>query len=103
MLSKETRESGAVVACPLDRPHPSSRRVPVCETQRLRVTAGLSPDRPLRDYRSAGRCHDRQHVLIAVSVDADHVIQFVCKHPDRSSLRRVRYAGLEQGNRAAGL
>jgi hypothetical protein len=42
-------------------------------------------------------------VLIAMGVDTYDVIQLVCKHPDRSSVRRVRYAGLEQGNRAAGL
>ena len=78
-------------------------RVPFGETQRLRVTASFNPDRSLRDRRSGWRSHDREHVLIAVRVDTNHVIQFVCKHPDRSSTRTVRYAGLEQGNRAAGL
>jgi hypothetical protein len=36
-------------------------------------------------------------VLIAMGIDTDDVIQFVCKHPDRSSVRRVGNAGLEQG------
>jgi hypothetical protein len=44
-------------------------------------------------------------VLVAVRVDTDPpVVHLLCKHPDRSSVhRRVPYAGLEQGNRAAGL
>jgi hypothetical protein len=35
-----------------------------------------------------------------MSVDADQVIQLVCEHPTDPPTRRVRYAGLEQGNRA---
>ena len=26
-------------------------------------------------------CLDREHVLIPMRVDADHVIQLICKHP----------------------
>jgi hypothetical protein len=34
----------------------------------------------------AGRCHhDRNNVLVAVGIDAEHVVQFVCKHQTRSS------------------
>jgi hypothetical protein len=50
-----------------------------------------------------GRLPGTRDVLIAMGIDTDDVIQFVCKHSDRSSVRRVRYAGLEHGNRAAGL
>jgi hypothetical protein len=58
----------------------------------------------LRDDRTRWRDDDREHMLVAVRVDTDHVVHLLCKHHDRSSVhRRVRNAGLEQGNRAAGL
>jgi hypothetical protein len=49
------------------------------------------------------RVDDRDRVLVAMGVDADHVVQLVCEHPTDPPTRRVRYAGLEQGNRVAGL
>jgi hypothetical protein len=35
-----------------------------------------------RDHGACHRGDDREHMLIAASVDADHVVHFVCKHPD---------------------
>ena len=46
---------------------------------------------PVRGRRRPGddgacRCrHDREHVLIAMRVDTNHVVQLVCKHQTRSS------------------
>jgi hypothetical protein len=98
-----TDKPGAVVAGALDRPKSTSGRVPVCEADGVRVAACAGGRRRLRDHRAGVRVHDRDRVLVAMGVDADHVVQLVCKHPTDPPTRRVRYAGLEQGNRAAGL
>jgi hypothetical protein len=35
----------------------------------------------LRDHLVRRRDNDDEHVLIPMRVDADHVIQLICKHP----------------------
>jgi hypothetical protein len=73
-------EAGAVMACSLNRPDTPAARVLVGEAQRLRVAVPAGRDRLLRD-NSTRRCgNDREHVLIAVCVDADDVVHLVCKH-----------------------
>jgi hypothetical protein len=37
-------------------------------------------DRALGDDSARRRGDHRQHVFVAVPVDADHVVQLVCKH-----------------------
>jgi hypothetical protein len=87
-----------------DRPDTRAAHISTRHTQRLSVPARVCCNQTLRDHRTRWRGNDRQRVLVAVSVDTDHVVHQLCKHPDRSSVhRRVRCAGLEQGNRAAGL
>ena len=68
----------------LDRPESSSGRVPVCEADGLRVAAGVGRRR-LRDHRPRACLDDRERVLVAMGVDADHVVHLLCKHLDRSS------------------
>jgi hypothetical protein len=97
-------EAGAVVAGTLDRPNTHAMRIPLADADRLAIPLHLCRDRVLRDERTCCRDYDREHMFVAVRVDTDHVVHLLCKHPDRSSVhRRVRNAGLEQGNRAAGL
>jgi hypothetical protein len=69
------------MACSFDGPDPSAARVLIGEPQRLRVTAATRRDRALRDNRTRWRNHNREHMLIAVRVDTDHVIHLICKHP----------------------
>ncbi len=73
-------EGGAVMAGALNRPDPSAARVGIRETQRLRVAASVRSDRPPSDNRTRRCDNDREHVLIPMRVDADHVIQLICKH-----------------------
>lgn len=94
---------GAVVAGALDRPESIAGRVPVCEADSVRIAARAGGCRRLRNHRAGTRVDDRDRVLVAMGVDADHVVELVCEHPTDPPTRRVRYAGLEQGNRAAGL
>jgi hypothetical protein len=42
----------------------------------------------MHDHRAGLRVDDRDRVLVAMSVDADHVVPLLCKHPDRARLLR---------------
>ena len=53
----------------------------VRDAKRLRVAACVRSDRPPSDDRTRRRDNNREHVLIPMCVDADHVIQLICKHP----------------------
>ena len=86
-LAEVAREAGAIVPGALDSPGANAARVPLRETERLAVAACARSDDCLRQYRPRRRTNDRERVLIAVRIDADHVIHPVCKHPDRSSVR----------------
>lgn len=98
-----TDKPGAVVASALDRPESISGRVPICEADGVLVAACAGGRRCLRDHRAGVRVDDCDRMLVAMGIDADHLVQLVCEHPTDPPTRRVRYAGLEQGNRAAGL
>ena len=82
---KQAHEAGTVVAGALDSPHACASRVSIRESQRLRVAAPAGRRRRLRDQRASTRVDDRKRVLVTMCIDADHVVQFVCKHPNRSS------------------
>ena len=72
---------GAVVAGALDRPESIAGSVPVCEADGVRVAACAGGCCPLRNHRARPRFDDRDRVLVAMGVGADHVIQLVCEHP----------------------
>lgn len=65
-----------------DRPDASAARVASRKSERLRVAATVRSNRPLRHNRPGGRGQHRQHMLVQVRVDADDVVQLICKHPD---------------------
>ena len=92
-----TGETGAVVAGTLDRPEPTTRRVPTGEANGIGVAVSAGGRCRLRDHRAGVRVDDRDRVLVAMGVDADHVVHLLCKHSTDPPTRRVRYAGLEQG------
>jgi len=85
-------KSGAVMPNALDRPHTAAAGVLLDKPQRLPITARARTHRPLRHNSTTRRDNDREHMLVAVRVDADHIIHLICKHPVRSSsfTRRVR-------------
>src|SRR6266566_2927817 len=78
--TQKASKGGAVMASPLNRPDTPATRVAVRKTQRLRVTTSVRSDRPPSDNRTRRRDNDRQHVLIAMRVNTDHVIQLICNH-----------------------
>jgi len=101
---QEASQAGAVVTRALDRPDTRARRVRLGKAHAFGVAASVRWQRSLRDH-GACRCgDDREHMLIAVSVDTDHVVHFVCKHPVGSSASYVLGTPVwMQGARAAGL
>jgi hypothetical protein len=84
-LGEVAGKTGAVAAGALDRPGAPAGRVALGETKRLPVATRVRPYR-LAGHHSSRRCRQRrQDMFVAVGVDADHVVQLVCKHPPRSS------------------
>ena len=82
---QRAHKPGTIVAAALDSPRPRAARMSIREAQRLRVAATAGRRRRLRDHRARPRVDNRKRVLIAMRIDANHVVQFVCKHPNRSS------------------
>ena len=78
---QETSEPGTVRARALDRPGAPTGRLTLGQAQRLRVPALARCDLHLEQRGTRRRLHDRERVRVAVRVDADHVVQLVCKHP----------------------
>jgi len=78
-------QADAVVTGAFNRPDASTGRIALRESQRLRVATTAGRHRLPRDNRARRRDNDRQHMLVPMGVDADHVIHLICNHPDRSS------------------
>jgi hypothetical protein len=62
----------------------------VDELQSLRVAVAVRDNRRLEDDRAADDVHDRERMKVAVRVDADDVVQLICKHP-RTDLQPKRW------------
>jgi hypothetical protein len=80
-LEQVRGEPRAVAAGRLDRPDPAGGRVLLAEDQHPLVAERVGRRR-LRLANDAGRGLDhRGGVRVAVGIDADHVVGFVCEHP----------------------
>jgi hypothetical protein len=53
----------------------------VRERECRRVTGAVSGDARLDERLAAAHLDDRERMAVAVRVDADHVVQLICKHP----------------------
>ena len=78
-------QAGAVAAGALDRPGTAARRVLLGNPKQLAVAVRVRRRCRPGDNGAGRRRHDRHHMLVAVSINAKHVVQFVCKHQPRSS------------------
>jgi hypothetical protein len=104
LLIEVAGEAGAVVAAPFDPPDANAARMTTGEAQRMPVATCVGTHRRLRQHRSRWRGNHGERVLVSMRIDTDHVIDTLSASiPTDPPTRRVRYAGLEQGNRAAGL
>jgi len=61
------------------------RRVSLRELERAPMAVRVRGDRCLEDKTACPYLNHRQRVHITMRVDADDVVQLICKHPDRSS------------------
>src|SRR5207237_179506 len=100
-LGEVTRKPGAVAASALDRQGASAAGCLLGEPQRRRAAACVRPQRPPRQHSSCCCGDDRQDMLVPVRVDADDVVQLICKHPTDppTSLVGSGGAGLSTGTR----
>ncbi|MGH8514952.1 MAG: hypothetical protein ACREV8_13630 [Gammaproteobacteria bacterium] len=66
-------------------PGPAAGRVLLGNAKQLAVAMCVCGRRRSGDNGVGRRRHDRHDVLVAVGIDAEHVVQLVCKHQTRSS------------------
>src|SRR6266571_6487238 len=78
--AQKASEASAIMARALNRPDARAVCALVREAKRLRVAACVRSNRPPSDDRTRRRDNNREHVFIPMRVDADHVIQLICKH-----------------------
>jgi hypothetical protein len=92
-------QTGAVAAGALDRPGAAAGCVLLGDAKQLAVAVRVRGRRRSGDDGAGGRRHDRHDVLVAVGIDTEHVVQFVCKHPadPPTSARRVRWCRSDAG------
>jgi hypothetical protein len=65
-----------------DRPDTRARRVSLSKAHGVGIVARVRCYRSPRDQGARRRGDDREHMLIAMGVDTNRVVQLVCKHPD---------------------
>jgi hypothetical protein len=81
LTDEEASETGTERASALDREHTPAGRVLIGKTKHARVTLSICNRCRLEHHTAAAHVDDRERVLVAVRVDADHVVQLICKHP----------------------
>ena len=74
-------EAGAERAGTFDREHTPTSSVLVGELQGVCVTVVVCGQARLEHHPASADLDDREHVLITMRVDTDHVIHLICKHP----------------------
>ncbi len=100
---EEAGEPGTEGAGALDRERTPTRRMLLGEPERVRVAAAARRDSRLEHHGAAKDVHDRKRVCITVRVDANDVVQLICKHPYlTSSLVVGGHSGVGLGMETAG-
>src|SRR5439155_16682509 len=79
--SQEARQAGTERGSAFDSERSPTGGVPVDELQSMRVAVAARDDRRLEDDRPADDLHDSERMRVAVWIDADDVVQLICKHP----------------------
>ena len=80
---KEAGQAGAEGATAFDRERTPTGSMLRRERERAPVAACVRGDRRLVDETARSYLEDRDRVHITMRVDADHVVQLICKHPYR--------------------
>jgi hypothetical protein len=78
---EEAGEARTKRASALNCERASTRRALIDKLQGLRVPGAVRGDVGLDQDRSADDMEHRERVPVAMRIDADHVVQLICKHP----------------------
>src|SRR5436190_15512531 len=81
LAAQEAAEASPERAGFFDRERAPTRRVLFPELQGARIAAAVRLNARLEYDRAGPNLDDRERVHVAVRVDADHVVQLICKHP----------------------
>ena len=78
---EEASETGAERTSALDREGTPAGRVLIGKPKHACVTLAICDRGRLEHHTTTSHVDDRERVRVAVRVNADHVVQLVCKHP----------------------
>jgi hypothetical protein len=81
MIDQEPSETGAERTRAFDGEDTPAGGVLIDKTKHARVTLTICNLRRLEHHAARAHVDDRERVRITVRVDADHVVQLICKHP----------------------
>ena len=84
-LDEEAGQARAERSGAFDRERAPARRMLLGEPKRLRVAASVCSDGGFEHDHAGAHLDDRDRVRVAVRVDADHVVQLICEHPESTS------------------
>jgi len=78
---EESSETRAERASALDREGTPAGSVLIGKTKHAFVTLAICDRGRLEHHTAASHVDHRERVRVAVRVNADHVVQLICKHP----------------------
>jgi hypothetical protein len=78
---EESSKTGAERTSALDREGTPAGSVPIGKTKHAFVTLAICDRGRLEHHTAASHIDDRERVRVAVRVNADHLVQLICKHP----------------------
>jgi hypothetical protein len=81
MTDKKASETGAERSGALNREHTPAGSVLIGKTKHTRVTLTIGDRGRLEHHTARAHLDDRERVPIAMRINADHVVQLICKHP----------------------
>jgi hypothetical protein len=81
LADEEASETGAERTSALDREGTPSRSVLIGKAKHACVTLAICDRGRLEHHSAAAHVDDSERVRVAVRVNADHVVQLICKHP----------------------
>src|SRR6266511_297295 len=81
MTDEKASKTGADRGVALDREHTPAGSVLIGKTKHARVTVTIGNCGRLEHHTASAHVDDRERVRIAMRINADHVVQLICKHP----------------------
>jgi hypothetical protein len=102
LTDEEASETSAERTSALDREHTPAGSVLIGKTKQACVTLTICDRGRLEHHTAASHVDDCERVRVAVRINADHVVQLICKHSNDLQPRLGINSGAGLGGETAG-